>query len=123
MGRRKDKFVCERCGSKALKVLHVNSRTGLYCMECKSLVRWLNSKIEVRDAYEQLIDKESIVGRAIKKIIKYGRTTTIRCEKCNCLLYSSNADPPAGQFDLIDASFCPNCGAEFVESQKILSKK
>lgn len=92
-------------------------------MECKSLVRWLNSKIEVRDAYEQLIDKESIVGRAIKKIIKYGRTTTIRCEKCNCLLYSSNADPPAGQFDLIDASFCPNCGAEFVESQKKLSKK
>ena len=121
--RQDNRFVCERCGSTNLKVLQVNSKTGLYCAECKSFIRWLNRKIDVREAYERLIPKDAVVGKAIKKIIKYGRTTTIRCEKCDCLLFSSNETRPAGQFDLIDAKFCPNCGVEFIDEHKNLYKK
>lgn len=114
---------CRKCDGDNLQVLQVGEHTGLYCRDCGAWVRWLKTGREVRDAYSRYISLDEVRGKAIKKVFKSGRTTLIRCEKCNCLLYSSNVNKPVGQFDLIDASFCPKCGREFVEAHKNFSKK
>jgi len=112
------KTSCDKCGSNHLRVQQSGTRTGLYCSDCNAWLQWLTRKGEIREAYQLLIGKNDIRGRAIKRVIKYGNVTSIRCEKCNCLLYSSNAEKPYGQFDLINACYCPKCGVEFVEEQK-----
>lgn len=117
------KNVCEKCGSKNLKVKQSNTKTGLYCSDCGALVQWLKRKVDIREAYNILLNNNDVRGKAIKKVVKYGRTTTIRCEKCNCLLFTSSVGVPYGQFDLIDAKFCPNCGVEFVDDHKDFLKK
>ena len=113
---------CRKCDGENLQVLQVGKYTGLYCRDCGAWVRWLKTRKEVRDAYNRYITPDEVRGRAIKKVERFGRTTLIRCEKCNCLLYSSNVNKPAGQFDLINASFCPQCGVEFVDVHKKISK-
>ena len=114
---------CKKCNSEKLKVLQSGDRTGVYSAECGAWVRWLKRKVDVREAYSHIIQEEDIRGKAVKRIVKYGRLTTIRCEKCDCLLYSSNVGAPLGQFDLIDASYCPKCGVEFIDEHKTFSKK
>ena len=52
---------------------------------------------------------------AYKRIGRTGKDTFIRCSECNCQLYHSAAPKPVGQFDLIDAKFCPKCGKKFVQ--------
>ena len=116
------KTECEKCGSNKLKVLQSNKKTGLYCSKCGALIQWLTRAIDIRDAYNLLINNNDIRGKAIKRVIKYGGTTTIRCEKCGCLLFTSNVEVPCGQFDLIDAKYCPKCGVEFVNDHKEFSK-
>lgn len=51
--------------------------------------------------------------RAKKRMARYAGNTIIKCSECGCLLYRSNAQKPEGQFDLINAVFCPLCGREF----------
>lgn len=104
-------------------MLQTGKRTGLYCADCEAWVQWLTKKADIREAYHRFIQKDDLRGKAIKKIIRYGGITSIRCEKCDCLLYTSNVDMPRGQFDLIDANFCPKCGVEFVDDHKNFSKK
>ena len=115
-------FKCPNCDSLELVVLRTNKKTGLFCTKCGTRVRWLNSNKEISEAYQRTIQPEEVRGKAIKMIVKFGRITNIKCEKCGCLLYSSGAEKPLGQFDLIGANYCPQCGSEFVESQKQMAK-
>lgn len=114
-------YVCKQCGAK-LKVMQHGYKTGLYCAECGTWDRWLTSRDDVWKAYNTLVTTEDIRGKAIKKYSKYGGNTIIRCEKCDCQLYSAIAPKPLGQFDLLNANFCPKCGVEFVDSQKKFRK-
>lgn len=114
--------VCPRCGSTKTTVKQTKQRTGLYCVECSKWLQWLWSGKEIKKAYDDMFVAGDLEGKGYKKIFKYGGNTTIRCSTCNCLLYSSKAGEPIGQFDLINAKFCPNCGLEFVKQQQILSK-
>lgn len=117
------KTECIKCGSSNLKVMQSKTRTGLYCSDCGAFIQWLTRRNDIKEAYNLFIHKKEIRGKAIKRIIKYGGITTIRCEKCDCLLYTSNVEAPCGQFDLIDAKYCPKCGVEFVDNHKDFSKK
>lgn len=124
MPRRKktiDDFKCKKCGG-ILKVMQTSQKTGLYCAKCGAFDRWLNRKSDVKEAFNLLISREDARGKAIKRVTKYGGNTVIRCEKCDCQLYSAAAPRPLGQFDLLDANFCPKCGVEFVDPQKNLKK-
>lgn len=44
---------------------------------------------------------------------RYSNVSIMTCRKCGCLLYRSNAQKPEGQFDLINAKYCPECGRKF----------
>lgn len=118
-----NQFKCPNCGGDELIVIQCKSKTGLFCTSCGTRLRWLTTRKAVEEAYEHTLNSEDLRCRAIKKIIHIGKTTIIRCEKCDCQLYSSGAYKPLGQFDLIDANFCPVCGAEFVEAHKSISSQ
>lgn len=61
--------------------------------------------------------------RAQKVIKKIGDVITVRCDLCFTILFSSAFPPiPNGQYDVLKANYCPNCGKEFVDEQKIFTK-
>lgn len=46
-------------------------------------------------------------------IRRYRNVSNMTCRLCGCLLYRSDAKKPEGQFDLINAKYCPQCGKKF----------
>ena len=39
----------------------------------------------------------------------------MNCEKCGCLLYDSTSPKVEGQFDLVNAIYCPKCGSPHLQ--------
>ena len=68
-----------------------------------------------KELYEEVCKKmsEEKKKKVKKRIVRYSGNTIVKCSQCGCLLYRSNAPKPEGQFDLINAVFCPQCGREF----------
>ena len=110
------KYVCPKCGCTNVypKPNETRRKIGVYCAECKSWINWVNFQTaqEIYENLEQRIrDNDKI---AIKKITQRDGTTIVRCSKCKCLFYNSLMPRVTGQFDLINAKFCPECGRELL---------
>lgn len=52
-------------------------------------------------------------GESTRFVKRYGNVSTMMCRVCKCQLYRSDAKKPEGQFDLIEAKYCPMCGRKF----------
>ena len=113
----REKYTCPKCGSHDAKVQITERRMGVYCNQCGARLMFVKSRKQLTEIYKVFLE-DSMDMYALKMIRKTGNNTIIRCECCGCLLYSSVAGKPQGQFDLLDANFCPSCGAEFLDAQK-----
>lgn len=117
----RERYTCPKCGSHDIRIgrTELNNKTSIYCDSCNTFISFVKNPAEKREIYKMLLE-DSNDEYALKVISRYGNNTTIRCEICGCPLYSSTAPQPKGQFDLINANFCPICGAEFMEKQKMM---
>lgn len=102
-------YKCKKCGCNKVYAKPSSRRIGIYCSNCDTWICWTTYQ-KMRELYkekslENLNDKVTL-----KKITKYGGITTMRCSNCECLLYNSCMPKVQGQFDLVNAKFCPKCG-------------
>lgn len=117
-----DKFRCPRCFSHDITLGRTKSQTWVYCDECGTRIAKISGPTELYYIYKKIREKPEFQDYAIKAMRKYGDNINIRCDVCKCLLYSSQSPQPEGQFNLIDANYCPVCGSEFLDSMKKMSR-
>ena len=85
----------------------------MFCKECGKLVQWILDK-DLDDVYLQIKARTIKPNeKATRKVTRNGNITIIKCGNCGCQLHNSRV-PVVGQFDLIDAVYCPKCGREFL---------
>ena len=113
---------CGYCGSQNLELRIVRGRTAIYCMSCGKFQRWVYNTGDIKRLYSHLAEKGLIEHKGFKVFAKFGGNVTIRCGECGCHLYATKAKEPEGQFNLINAAYCPQCGIEFIDEQKIFKK-
>lgn len=106
-------FECKKCRSKNLTIKSVTGRNALYCKDCNTFLQWLDYD-SVMFMHEYLQDQEGNELKAYKRMIKKENATVLKCSECNTQLYNSSCPKPQGQYDLINARFCPVCGREFI---------
>lgn len=106
-------FVCNKCGQSDVFIRQAGKQTGLYCSECGAWIKWL-TKQEIKDVYEYIKQSQNRDNVSVREFIKKNGKTIIRCYECKCQLYHSNMPKPQGQFDLVGAKFCPQCGKELI---------
>lgn len=106
-------YECKKCGQTEVYVKQVGKQTGLYCSKCSAWIKWL-TKPEIKEVYEVIKEYYKDRDIAFRTFIKRNGATIIKCSECNCQLYNSNMPKPQGQFDLIEAKFCPQCGKELI---------
>ena len=86
---------------------------SIYCLDCNSWICFTKYK-EMLEIYKQIEESELNDDIAIRRIFKRSGITRMNCSRCDCLLYSSSQPKILGQFDLVDAKFCPNCGRKLI---------
>lgn len=107
-----NKYICKKCESKNVVIKQAGKYTGAYCKDCGAWIKWLNKK-ELRELYKYIKNENEGKGKAFRQFIKRkDNSTIIKCSNCNCQLHNSNAPEPLGQFNLLNAIYCPKCGCE-----------
>lgn len=106
-------MLCKKCGRNNFEVRQANSKTGLYCKDCGAWNKWLSNK-ERNEYYKEEMAKSMNRGKVARSFTKRGEISIIKCGSCGCQLYNSKAPNPIGQFNLLYAKFCPQCGIEFL---------
>jgi len=106
-------YICRQCGCKKAYALPKNNRFGVYCAECNAWITWTtyNGMRELMGELDENDLNDNLSPRYIKK---YGQIITMKCKKCGCLLYDSSHPKSDGQFNLVNASYCPNCGRKLI---------
>lgn len=108
-----EKYKCRKCNSTNVEVKIVGKRTGVYCLDCGAWIRWMSFK-EMQKFYRVFKGTKESGNKAYKVSRKMGSQTIVKCSNCKTQLYHSGAEPPKGQFNLINAVYCPKCGMEFI---------
>ena len=108
-------YTCKNCGSTKVYAKPKGRRMGIYCGVCGEWICFTTYS-KMLELYKRIEDDpDSLSDRiSLRYIKKYNGVTTMRCKKCDTLLYSSVFPKVKGQFDLVNASFCPNCGRELM---------
>ena len=106
-------YECQKCGCTDVYAKPSGRRIGLYCNDCNTWICW-TTYAKMRDIYKTKDESELNDKVALKKIFKRSGITTMRCSKCDCLLYNSCKPKAQGQFNLVNAKFCPKCGRELL---------
>ena len=106
-------YICPECGHNKVYVKPNGRRMGVYCADCNTWITWCTYKI-AQSIYEEMKSQPLNDKVALRKIAKRTGITTMRCSKCDCLLYNSSFPKVLGQFDLVNARFCPTCGRELL---------
>lgn len=87
---------------------------GAWCRECNSWISWITYD-EMMKLYKELENEQDLGDKiTLRKVHKKKNTTVIECSRCGCLLYNSCKPRVQGQFDLVMAKFCPQCGRELI---------
>lgn len=106
-------FECKKCGQTDVFVKQVGKQTGLYCSNCSAWIKWL-TKEEIKNVFKYIKEQSDDENVSPRAFVKKNGITIIKCSECGCQLYNSNAPKPLGQFDLIEAKFCPQCGKKLI---------
>lgn len=105
-------YVCRKCNSKNITIKQAGKQTGIYCKDCGAWIQWLTQK-QIREVYKKIKEENDGNGKVFRHFVRRDDGTTIvKCSGCNCQLYNSMAPEPIGQFNLLNAKYCPKCGAE-----------
>lgn len=106
-------YKCQECGCEKVYAKPSGRRMGVYCSNCNSWICWTTYS-KMTELYKKIEEQDLNDNVAIRKIFKRSGVTRMNCSKCGCLLYNSCYSSPEGQFDLVNAKFCPNCGRELI---------
>ena len=106
-------FECPKCGSHKVYAKPKNRRMGVYCAECNTWITWTTYS-HMQEIYHNLEAEDLPDNISLRHIRKRSGVTTMKCSKCGCLLYDSSQPKIMGQFDLVNANYCPNCGKELI---------
>lgn len=104
---------CKKCECNKVVIKQIGKKTGAYCQKCGAWIKWLDSK-EIKKIYLKIKEENGGNGKAFRTFTKVRGMTIIKCSNCKCQLYHSDAPEPVGQFNLLNANFCPKCGSELV---------
>lgn len=85
----------------------------VYCSDCNEFISFTTYKKMV-ELYKLIEEKDLNDDVALRRIYKRSGITRMNCSKCDCLLYSSLQSKILGQFDLVNASYCPKCGRKLI---------
>ena len=103
-------YTCPDCGCEEVIIKQVNKRTGVYCKDCYRWLAWVQTK-DINKLRRRAKYNET---QAPRKFIKFKGNTIIKCGNCGTQLYHSAMPEPEGQFNLMNAVYCPKCGKELV---------
>lgn len=106
-------YECKKCGCKNVYAIPNGRRMGVYCADCNEWICWTTYKNMV-EIYKNIDESKLNDSVAMRRIYKRSGLTTMRCSKCNCLLYNSSNTGIKGQFNLVNAKYCPNCGRKLI---------
>ena len=106
-------YKCKNCGCEKVYAKPQGRRMGVYCAECNSWIAW-TTYTKMKEIYKQIGSDDLNDHVSMRHIQKYGGATTMKCSKCDCLLYNSCEPRVRCQFDLVNAKYCPNCGRELI---------
>lgn len=102
-------YVCKNCGGTKVYALPKNNRMGVYCSKCNAWITWTTYE-GMKEILRNIKEEDLNENVAMRKIKKYNRIITVKCGNCDCLLHDSSHPKSDGQFDLLNAVYCPNCG-------------
>ena len=106
------KYICKKCESEHVVIRQAGKQTGVYCKQCGAWIQWLNDR-QLKELYKRIKEENDGKGMAFRHFIKRkDGSTIIKCSDCGCQLFNSNAAEPVGQFNLLNAIYCPKCGSE-----------
>lgn len=106
-------FKCPKCENTKVYAKPQGRRMGVYCSNCSSWIAWTTYS-NMKKIYKQIKLEDLPDNIAMRDIFKRNKITTMKCSKCSCLLYNSCQPKAKGQFDLVNANYCPNCGRELI---------
>ena len=106
-------MICKKCKSDKYEIRQVNSRSGIYCKDCGAWIKWATNE-ERNNYYKEELKKPENRDKVLRTYFKNNGIVRIKCGKCKCQLFNSNAPEPIGQFNLLKAKFCPQCGVELL---------
>lgn len=111
----KKDYECKKCGSKKVYAKPISGgRYGAFCDDCGERITYIkyNELAEINKQYRESCGEKDNV--AFKSFRKYDTSVRMTCSNCGCLLYNSAFPKIKGQFNLVDAKFCPYCGKELI---------
>lgn len=112
-------YECRKCKGKKIFAKPNGRRMGIYCADCGEWIAWTTYQKAI-DIYAKREEENLEDGLSLRKIKKYDGVTTMRCSKCNCLLYISSETKTRSKitaihsYDLVNANYCPNCGRRLI---------
>ena len=106
-------YECRKCGSHKVYAAPQNNRMGVYCADCNEWICW-TTYAKMKEILADLKKEDLNDSVSLRHIKRYGRNTTMRCSKCDCLLYDSSDVVPRIQFNLVHAKYCPFCGRKLL---------
>lgn len=108
-------YTCKKCGCKKVYAKPSGRRMGVYCSECNEWITW-TTYANMQSIYKEISEDPTSLNDSVspRRIKKYGGSTKMSCSKCGCLLFNSIFPKVKGQFDLVNASYCPNCGRTLI---------
>ena len=106
-------FICPKCNGHKVYAKPQGRRMGVYCSGCNTWITWTTYS-RMMEIYSQIETEDLPEDISPRHIFKRSGVTTMKCGKCNCLLYSSTQPKIQGQFDLVNAVYCPNCGRKLI---------
>lgn len=104
---------CKKCDSKNIVIRQANTMTGAYCNECGAWIKWMKGN-ELNEFYKEKLSETQNRNKVSRIFFKQKGMTIIKCGECKTQLFHSNAPEPIGQFNLINAKYCPQCGVELI---------
>lgn len=112
-GDRIKNFKCQECGCENVYVKPSGRRMSVYCSDCNAWICFTTYK-KMLEIYKAIEEENLNDNVSLRKIYKRSGITWMNCSKCDCLLYSSLQSKILGQFDLVNASYCPKCGRKLI---------
>lgn len=106
-------YVCPKCESERVYVKPNGRRMGVYCADCNTWIAWTTYRNALK-LYGEIEEQNLNDDISIRRITKRKGNTKMTCSKCGCLLYNSDFPKVLGQFNLVNAKFCPDCGRELI---------
>ena len=106
-------YTCTQCGCHKIYAKPNGRRMGIYCSDCNAWIAW-TTYTKMCEIYKAIEEESLNNGVALRKIFKRSGITTMKCGKCDCLLYNSCKPKIQGQFNLVNAEYCPKCGRKLI---------